>query len=277
MKRWRGVVVSAQLAVLLAGLVLIALTWLGTLNALRTEARSAIAHANAEIANKALLFETQIRRRLLAVDQTLSILEDEWERDPVNFDLSYWYRRARVLSDLALYAYITDPRGIITLSSRPELVGVDMSSQEAFRNRAAKASDDDVMFIGAGARDPITQQWQVSIARRLDTKTERFAGIIGLAYDPAVGSFFNAAELGSRGMIALVGTRRGRIYSSAGADIPEPGGNIAPSALYAAMQNAPDGFWTGPSAPGGRVRMHAFRRVVDRPLGIVLGDRKSVV
>ena len=268
----RRTALPAQLAVLLAGLVLIALTWLGTLNALRTEERAALVRENANLTNKTMLFEIQIRRRLLAVEQTLRILEDEWERDPASFDLAYWQRQAKVLTDLALYMYITDQHGIVQLSSRPELVGADMSTHEAFQDRAAPARDDGEMFIGAGALDPLTGRWQIPMARRLDTDYGRhFAGIIGLAYDSAVGSYFSAAELGSRGMVALVGTRHGRIHASAGSDIPRPGGSIADSALWDTMQAVPDGLWTGPSAPGGLVRMYAFRRVVDRPLGVVLG------
>ncbi len=272
MNAGRRTALPAQLAVLLAGLVLIALTWLGTLNALRTEELAALVRENANLTNKTMLFEIQIRRRLLAVEQTLRILEDEWERDPASFDLAYWKRQAKVLTDLALYMYITDQRGIVQLSSRPELVGADMSTHDAFQDRAARATDDGEMFIGAGALDPLTGRWQIPMARRLDTQNGRhFAGIIGLAYDSAVGSYFSAAELGSRGMVALVGTRHGRIHASAGSDIPRPGGSIADSALWDAMQAVPDGLWTGPSAPGGLVRMYAFRRVVDRPLAVVLG------
>ena len=272
MKRSRGESGSAQLAILLVGMALIALTWLGTLNALRTERRAAVAHENVQLANKALLFETQVRRQLLAVEQTLRILESEWERDPAGFDLASWHRRARVLADLALYIYIADAQGIIRSSTRPDRVGVDISSQEAFQNRASVTLDDDGMFIGPPTHDPIARQWQIGLARRLDSKDGRFAGIIGLGYNTAVvATFFHLADLGSHGMVALVGAGHGRIYASAGAGGLESGGSIAGSPLFGAMLAAPDGFWTGASVPGGEVRMHALRRVVDRPFAVVLG------
>jgi signal transduction histidine kinase/DNA-binding NarL/FixJ family response regulator len=260
----------AQVFILLTGLALIGLTWLGTLSTLRSEERAAIAHENAELASKALLFETQVRRRLLAVDQTLRILEDDWERDPAAFDLPYWQRQARVLSDLALYLYVTDAQGTVRMSSRPDLVGVDFSLQPAFRDRARLDHDDGELFIGAGAADPVNDLWQISIARRLDSQGT-FAGVIGLSYNTAVGSFFNSAEMGSRSIIALVDTEHGLIYASAGMDFPGPGDSIAGSPLFEALRRSDVGRWTGVSAPGQPNRLYAFRRVVERPFQVVLG------
>ena len=179
MRNRRRAVWAAYLAILLGGLALIALTWLGTINALRTEEQAAVGHANSELATKALLFENQVRRRLFAVDQTMRSLEDEWERDPSGFDLDAWQRRARVISDPGVYFYVTNAQGIIQISSRRELVGVDVSSQEGFRNRAGLRADDGDLFIGAGLKDPVTQHGQIGLARRLDRPNGDFAGIIG--------------------------------------------------------------------------------------------------
>lgn len=260
-----------QLAIVTVGLMLIALTWFGTLSALLTEERAAIAHEEAGLSNKVLMFEIQVRRRLLAVDQTLRILEDDWERDPLAFDLPYWQRQARVLSDLAFHIYLTDAQGMVKISSRPELVGVDYSLQPGFQDRARLHQDNDELFIGASNSDPVTQQWQINVARRLDTRQGKFGGVIGLSYTTATGSFFDADELGSQSMIALVHTEHGLIYASTGVDIPAPGGNIANTALSGALQKSAAGNWTGVALPGQPVRMYAFRGVVGRPFKVVLG------
>ena len=271
MRNRRRAVWAAYLAILLGGLALIALTWLGTINALRTEEQAAVGHANSELATKALLFENQVRRRLFAVDQTMRILEDEWERDPSGFDLDAWQRRARVISDPGVYFYVTNAQGIIQISSRRELVGVDVSSQEGFRNRAGLRADDGDLFIGAGLKDPVTQHGQIGLARRLDRPNGDFAGIIGLSYDTdVVVSALNTLDLGSNGMISLVGSRHGKIFASAGSDAFEPGSDIEGSPLLAAMQLPAGGSWTGAIRQGGEERMCALRPVMDRPLAVVL-------
>ena len=271
MKNRLGAIWAAYFAILVGGLALIALTWLGTINALRTEETAAVAHANAELATKALLFENQVRRRLFAVDQTLRILEDEWERDPSGFDLTAWQRRARVIADPGVYFYVTDARGIIRLSSRKDLVGVEVSSQDGFKDRAGLRADDGDLFIGAGLKDPITRQSQIGLARRLDSKDGGFAGIIGLGYDTdVVVSALNALDLGSHGMISLVGSRHGKIFASAGSEAFEPGSDISGSPLLAAVQLHAGGSWMGVIRQGGEERMCALRPVMDRPLEVVV-------
>ncbi len=270
MTRWREATGQAWLAILLVGLALIALTWLGTVNALRTEERAAMAHEKAELTKKALLFENQVRRRLFAVDQTLLFLEDEWQRDPAGFDLEFWQRRARVIADPGMYIYLTDAQGIIRRATRPDLIGQDIASLEAFRDRSALVVDDGELFIGPGVQDPAAQDWQVILARRLE-RDGSFAGIIGLGYSASViAALFDAADLGSHGMIALVGTADGRVYASTGGRALKAGGSIAGAPLFAAIQDGTDGFWFQASPEGDEVRMYAFRRVMDRPLEVIL-------
>src|ERR1700712_1298817 len=185
MRGWRGSVGSARVVVLLAGMALIGLTWLGTLSALTTEQRTVVAHENAELANKVLLLETQIRRQLLAVDQTLRILQREWERDPAGFDLKAWQRRAKVFADRDLQVYIADPGGIVRASTRADRVGTDIAGQEAFRNRADLPADDDQMFIGIADTAPTGEaapHGLVQLTRRLEGRDGKLAGVIGVDY-----------------------------------------------------------------------------------------------
>ena len=90
-----------QVVIAFAGLLLIGVAWIGTLDAIRAERLQATAHASADVANQALVFEQEVRRQFLVLDQTIAILEREWERDPARFDLNAWRARTAVLADLA--------------------------------------------------------------------------------------------------------------------------------------------------------------------------------
>ena len=58
-----------------------------------------------------LALEEQLRRELLSLDQTLRILEYEWQRDPDHFDLAARASQVVVLSDVSLQLFIADARG----------------------------------------------------------------------------------------------------------------------------------------------------------------------
>ena len=261
-----------QMMVIIAGLLLIAVTWIGTLGAIRAERVQATAHASADVANQALAFEQEVRRQFLVLDQTIGILEREWERNPSKFDLNVWRARTTVLADLALHVIITDPNGTVISSTRPELLGQNVAGREYFRNRRDLAKDDGHMFIGPATRGMVTAAWQMNLVRRLDFADDRFAGVISMSYDTSVlTKFFRAVDLGSNGLIALVGTESGQLHALVGPGGAEPGGSILGTPMFRVMTAAPDSIWIGPSAPDGIVRINAFRHVVGRDLSVMVG------
>ena len=278
MKQWLGTIQSAlrepvQLVILIAGLLLIAVTWLGTLTAEHADKAAALARANTGLADRAVLFENQLRRRLFASDRMLRILEAEWETAPTGFDQETWLRRNKPILEPGMQAYITDEQGIARTSTQAEVVGTDLSKQKVFLQPAALPMDDGELFVALSAPDPITRQRQITLARRLDTKDGHFAGIIGISYsDEVIDALVQDANPRLHGMVALVGTRHGRIYAGVGASALVPGGSIGGSPIFAAIQANPDGFWTGKPFQQDDVRTCALRQVVSRPLAVVVCD-----
>ncbi len=65
--------------------MLVALTWIGARDAIRAHRTEVRARVQAELLAKALTLEDQLRRELLLLEQTLRILEYEWQRDPQTF------------------------------------------------------------------------------------------------------------------------------------------------------------------------------------------------
>ena len=85
-------------AIIVAALVLVALAWVGARDAIRAHRGEARARVQAEVLATTQSIEEQLRRELLSLDQTLRILEYEWQRDPDHFDLAARAGQAVVLS-----------------------------------------------------------------------------------------------------------------------------------------------------------------------------------
>jgi signal transduction histidine kinase/DNA-binding response OmpR family regulator len=259
-------------AIVAGALALIALVWLGTFAVLHETRREVEAQEAAELANEALIFADRMSDHLNAIEQTLRILEHDWETNPEGFDLSAWRQRALVLSDPALQICVTDANGIIRVSTVPELVGRDVSKQAFFSNRAALPSDDGKMFLGPAARSPIGDGWALNVSRRLDFPDGSFAGVIGVAYDMGeLIRFYGQIELGPHGLVELVGDKDGQLRAAVGGGAT-PGQSIDGAEMLQQMRRYPNGRWIGPSAPDGVERIHAFRRLGNRDLDVVVAE-----
>jgi signal transduction histidine kinase/ActR/RegA family two-component response regulator len=260
-----------QVTVIAAALALIALTWIGARDAIQAHRTEAEARVQAETLGKALSFEELLRREMLSLDQTLRILEYDWQRDPTGFDMAARSAQLVSLNDVSLQIFIADAQGIVRSSSRAAIIGADVSGRDYFRHEAALPTDDGRMFVGALTQGLKTRIWQINLVRRLDTPDGRFAGVIAASYDMnSFSRFYREVDLGSRGLVAVV-SATGDSWT-----LPDPAQSatvvsIAGSTLFAAMQAAPDGGWTGGSPLDATERVYAFATVPDRDLKVVVG------
>ena len=273
-----GVRRLGQVAVVAAAVALVILTWFGVRDAIRAHRTEASARVQAEVLGKALAFEEQLRRELLSIDQTLRILEYEWQRDPAHFDLATWSGQTVVLGDVSLQLFIADAQGIVRSSSRAAIIGTDVSRRDYFRHEAALVTDDGRMFAGALTRGQVTQIWQINLVRRLDNQDGGFAGVIAASYDTnSFSRFYREVDLGGHGLIAVVsGNGDAWVLSD-----PAQSGTvtrIAGSPLFSAMQAAPEGNWAGSSPLTETERVYAFATVPDRDLKVMVGvDRAEAM
>ena len=129
----------SQASVILAALALITLAWAAAHEAIRAHRTEELARVRMEALGTALAIEEQLRRELLTLGQTLHILEYVWELDPTHFDLATWYSHVGVLSDVSLQLFISDARGIVRSSTRPAIIGTDVSGRDYFRHEESFA------------------------------------------------------------------------------------------------------------------------------------------
>ena len=259
------------LGIVAGTLTLIALTWIGTLTAVRTERTDAEDRVTADVANQAQIFEEQLQRKLLEVDQTLRILARTWETDPGSFDLATARRQFVVLNDLSSQVFIADEHGIVQHDTVPATLGTDVSTRDYFRY-AAEQTADDGMFISPTTMGSVVREWHLNLARRLHKPDGSFAGVVVASMRiSALGSFYQMANIGSHGIIAVVAMERAGVRVAVGPHRIDPGSLIADTDMFKAMQADPDGVWFGRSAFDGIERVHGFRHVTDRDLEVVVG------
>ena len=126
---------------------LIALTWLGTISATRSERAGTVAGIDADMASQAALLVEQVQVDLLEVDQTLRVLAHAWEAEPDHFRLLSWRSDLVLLNEISPDVFVTDERGSIRDSTLLELVGSEVRDLDYFRALAERRLDDGRMFI----------------------------------------------------------------------------------------------------------------------------------
>jgi signal transduction histidine kinase/FixJ family two-component response regulator len=257
--------------IVLGAAALIALTWFGTLSATRTQRAEAEGRIAANVANKALVFQSQLQRQILEVDQVLRILARDWEANPDRFDMLAWRDQLVLLQDISPDVVITDETGTVRHDTVPDAVGSAVADRDYFRYEAQRQFDDGQLYISRSTLSPAVRQWHMNLARRLQHRDGSFAGVIAASLRTnALAHFYQMANIGTRGMIAVVGMGHGRVRVSMGPTQIEPDTDISDTEMFKAMQAAPDGIWVGRTAMDGVERVHGFHRVGDRGLEVVV-------
>lgn len=256
---------------IVAGAVaLLALTWFGTLDAVRTQYVEAEARVAANVVNNALVFQDQLQRQILEVDQVLRILTRDWDANGDRFDLLAWRDQLVLLKEISPDVFIADETGIVRHSTVPDAVGTQVGDRDYFRTLSGRQFDDDQLFISRSTLGPTVRQWHMDLARRLQHRDGSFAGVIVASLRTnALANFYQMANLGARGMIAVVGMDQGRVRVGVGPSQIQPDAEIVGTPMYQAMQAKPDGVWVGRSALDGVERVHGFHRVAGRDLEVV--------
>lgn len=267
------------LGIIAATLALILLTWLATLGAARSQRAEAASHVAANVANQALLFKDQLQRDLLEVDQSLRLLGDGWVIDPANFRLAARRDQLVLLNTICSGILISDERGTVRDSTMPEKLGADVATRDYVRTLAEHATYDGTMLIGPSILGPDGREWHMDLSRPLHHQDGSFAGVIVAALRlGAIGRFYDVANIGTHGSVALVGMGDGKLRLAAGSSAIDPGAIIADTAMFKAMQATDDNVWIGRSALDGIERVHGFQRVSGRDLAVVVAvDRAEAM
>ncbi len=256
-----------------AALTLIVLIWSFTALLVGNAEREAQMNAQSYVANLAISVEWQLHQQLQSVDQMMLFLSAEWKADPARFDPASWRQHAKVLGMAAPQITMLDRAGLVVASTQPSLLGADLSGHAYFQTQ--RASPGMGLFVGPTTRAQATGHWETSLSRRMENADGGFAGALVVTYEPWTGpGLLERVDLGPHGLIVLV-AGDGTIGALVSPQPMRPDQGIGGSAMFRALSGRTPGVWTGPSAPDGVTRVHAFRRLRDQGLTIVVGlDRK---
>ena len=267
---------ASRVTIIIAATILIALAWIGARDAIRVHRAEALARVQAEVQERAFALEEELHRELLSLDQTLRILEFEWQRDPDRFDLVERAKQVVVISEVSLQIFIVSPQGRVRSSTRPAILGTDVSNRDYFRYEASLPADDGRMFVGELTQGQVTKLWQLNLVRRLDLPDGRFSGIIAASYDTnSFVRFYRGVNVGSGDLIAVVSMRDGNAWTMTGPGQVPSVINLGSSAIFGRMRELAEGNWTGVSPLDGVDRIYAHATVPDYGLTVAVGTNRS--
>ncbi len=262
--------------IIIATVLTLCLVWLATTIVLRDHLSQNNTEVRAALGRNALLVEEQLNRQFLVSDQTLRILEAGWQANPAGFNLESLSGQLVAMQDKALQIFITNASGTVTQSTRPEIIGTDVSTRDYFRHEQLLPADNNRMFINPPVRGLVTKLWQLNLVRRLDFPDGRFGGVVSLALPTAaLNSFYDTVDLGRGGLVGLVSLADGSLLSQHGAGVPQEFHSLSDTALLKAIRTRKEAIWTGPTPSDGVVRIHAFIPVPDRDLSVLVGIDQS--
>ena len=232
--------------------------------------------ANLLLTNQTLALSEEIERQFLAVDQTLRGMARAWEENPQTFDLERRRADASVLSGLSRDMLLVDENGIVGQASVPEAIGQNVATRDFVAYARKQATPPGGVFIGGATLDPIMRQWHLNVAVWLHHPDGSYAGAIAADYRVStLLDVFHQAFVGSNGLVALIGMTDGRIRAHLGPTEADPNTDIAATPMVAAMRSKPTGLWTGKSSTDSVERFHAFRRLPNRDLALVIAMERS--
>jgi signal transduction histidine kinase/CheY-like chemotaxis protein len=257
--------------IIVATACLIGLTWIGTLREIRGERQENEARLEATLDNQALGFSEQINRQILVLDETLRILAQAYHGDPRNFDLADWRDHLVALNGLSHDVTIAGENGVIRQSSRPGDIGQNVADEDYFQKLSRSPDPANGPFIGPATFDPIERQWHMNVARAIYRSDGSFAGVINVHYRTvSITEILTRAELGPGSFEAVIGLADARLRAAAGPATFSPDTTLRGTPVFAAIEHRDRGIWIGPSPIDGVPRIHAFRRLPDRGLAVIV-------
>ncbi len=234
------------------------------------------ARVNIALTSQALALSEQINRQFLAVDQTLLVLARAWEADPATLKLEDRRAEATVLSGLSRDMILVDENGIVRQSSVPEAVGQNVAARDFVVFARKHPTPAGGIFIGGASIDPIMRQWHLNVAVWLHHPDGSFAGAIAADYRiSALLEVFRQGVTGNDGLVGLIGLTDGRIRANLSATEVDPNTDYAATAMVSAMKAKAAGVWFGKSATDSVERFHAYRRLPDRDLILIVAMERG--
>jgi diguanylate cyclase (GGDEF)-like protein len=183
-------------------LLVLAVIWSATLNLIRVEranAEAAAAAASRELVNT---YEAQVVRALREIDQTLKLVKYVFETRGAGAALSDLEVRALLPPPQLFVVRVLNSNGAVVANTRPTELAPAGDLEVIAALRASET-----LWVDKPRKTPVSQDWILQFARRLNASDGSFAGMVLLGVDASYFvSGYDGAQLGQHGTLGLLGT-----------------------------------------------------------------------
>ncbi len=250
----------------------ITLIWVLTLERVEYERGEAIRETVRRNANLVLGFEEYVVRIMKAVDQTVLLLQHQYERSGPRMQVSDVIPDSQLADPLIATFAVLDEHGYV-LFRKSQSAPVQEADREYFKIH--KQQNTERVFIGAPMKGDLSSNWFIPVSRRINKPDGSFLGVAMVGIDAAYFmSFYPRINVGNDGMILLAGLdgvpralREGAAYSV---------GDLASGAApFTAMTNESRDDVEAWGSIDGILRYVSYRRMVEYPLIVAVGHSKA--
>jgi PAS domain-containing protein len=274
---------AACAAVAVVALALVALIWIVTIRAVQDQRAEIRDRAEQAMVGEAAAIAETIGHELLVIDQSLTILQEAWKQDSDKVDLSQWQKQMPALTAVADDLFICDETHVIRQDILPQAVGQGVGaayvtfphgSLEHFESDGSRNTES--LLLQGEIGEPVDgRQFLMYVVRPLDHPK---GWLIGASYRSAeLTRLFAQVALGYNSVVALTDMKRGIVQAVVGPASRRPQTDLSHTAMFAAMTRSPAGTWIGETAIDGVERLHAFHRVADRDMAVLVAANLSEV
>jgi PAS domain-containing protein len=269
--------IAACIGVSLVAVALIVLIWIISLRNINEQAADERDRVERMVTAQAVTLAEEIHQELAVVDQSLSILQEAWNRDAGNFDLLDWQKRLPALTGVAKDIFIADEKRVVQQDILPQAIGQGIGGPylnfpqgtlEYLGREGLTTRTGQLIFAESGGVVE-TRRYLMYIVRPLAKPTN---WLIGASYrTEELVKLYSQIAIGINGVVALIDSQRGTLQAVAGTAARRPRIELAKSDMLAAFKAKTSGTWTGPTAIDGVLRIHGFAKIPDRDMIVTVG------
>ncbi len=273
--------ISASIGVALVVVAIVVLVWVVSMRNINEQTTEVRDRAERMVTAQAVTLAEEVRHELLLVDQSLSLLQDAWNRDEEHFDLLAFQKLTPALTSVANDIFIADEKRVVRQDIMPQAIGqgiggpylnfphgtLELLTKEGQQTRTGQ------LLIGDTGGTIETRRYLIYIVRPLAQPTK---WLIGASFrTEELTKMYGQIAIGINGVVALMDSQRGTLQAIAGPASRRPRVDLSQSDMLAAFKTKVVGTWTGPTAMDNVTRIHGFAKVTGREMYVTVAIAQS--
>ena len=265
---------NISLAIILFGLFLLVIIWMGLFYKVENEKKQEMAAAIKETGNFARAFEEHTLRTIRGTDQTVLFLKYEYEREGRSLDIPGKVKAGRFSSQPFVLLGVIDENGDFAVSNQVPFVPSNLSDREHFY--VHKDVDNKQLFISKPVLGRSSGKWSIQMTRRTNKPDGSFGGVVVVSVDPFYFTeFYKEMDLGKNSVVALIGLD-GIVRARQSGNNMDVGQDVKNNELFKHVLAAPEGSFVSVSPIDKIKRIYSYRSMKNYPFAVLVGvDEKE--